>query len=175
MTPGERIRQLRRARGVTTPQLAEMCGVPAPTIYMWEKDRIVPTSAELAAAMRALGVTDEVQDAPPHDEATLEPAPDAVPRASERVSASQTIHLPPRISLAPPPSVVKDAGANASANEGGAFDIAAITKAYNVVRDFADGADVIELSTARALLHESLKIVKARLRQLTDDDPEDMA
>lgn len=52
----------------------------------------------------------------------------------------------------------------------GAFDMALITKVYNCVRDHAASADAVELATARTILHESLKIVKERIKSLEEDE-----
>lgn len=56
MTGGDRLKELRTRMGLSPIQLAARAGVPAPTIFMWEKDRLVPTPQQIDAIARALGV-----------------------------------------------------------------------------------------------------------------------
>lgn len=175
MTPGERIRRLRTARGMTTQQLAELCGVAAPVIYMWEKDKITPDADAFAAAMRALGVESEPQACDPQACEPIEHASDAEPEAIERAPAEPApaeppvVHIPPRIPLASTtPKAPEARGARTSSN-----GVALIARVYASVRDFADTADAVELATAMTMLQESLKVVRTRLKQLSTDTLED--
>jgi transcriptional regulator with XRE-family HTH domain len=61
---GERLARLRRAAGLSQPQLAELVGVPVGTLRNWEQDRRVPLLDTAARVAGALGVSlDEL--APP--------------------------------------------------------------------------------------------------------------
>lgn len=53
---GSRLRQLRRARGLTQESLAEQVGVSKPAISSWEKDKAQPRAARATALAKALGV-----------------------------------------------------------------------------------------------------------------------
>lgn len=53
---GSRLRQLRKARGLTQEALAEQVGVSKPAISSWEKDKAQPRATRAAALARALGV-----------------------------------------------------------------------------------------------------------------------
>lgn len=56
MSAGDNIRIFRTKMGLTPPQLAARAGVPAPSIFMWEKNRSAPDLAQIEAVARALGV-----------------------------------------------------------------------------------------------------------------------
>lgn len=60
MTTGERIKNARKAVGLTQKQLAEMCGIAEITIRQYESDKRIPKSKELtekiAAALNVSGV-----------------------------------------------------------------------------------------------------------------------
>lgn len=49
------------------------------------------------------------------------------------------------------------------APSGGDFDLALVTRVYNVIRDGVGSADSVELMTARSILAESLKLVEAAI------------
>lgn len=53
---GSRLRQLRKAKGLTQEALAEQVGVSKPAISSWEKGRAQPRAARATALAKALGV-----------------------------------------------------------------------------------------------------------------------
>lgn len=53
---GSRLRQLRKAKGLTQEALAEQVGVSKPAISSWEKGRAHPRAARATALATALGV-----------------------------------------------------------------------------------------------------------------------
>lgn len=53
---GSRLRQWRKAKGLTQEALAEQVGVSKPAISSWEKGRAQPRPARAAAVAKALGV-----------------------------------------------------------------------------------------------------------------------
>lgn len=57
MSVGGSIKRYRTERGITVQKLAELVQVPAPDIFMWEKDRLTPTVEQAASLAHALGVT----------------------------------------------------------------------------------------------------------------------
>lgn len=54
---GQRLKRLRKATGMSQPQLAEKMEVPVSTIRNWEQDRRVPRLDTAVILARALGVT----------------------------------------------------------------------------------------------------------------------
>jgi len=54
---GERLQQLRHAKGLTQPQLAEAVGVPVGTLRNWEQGRVLPQFSAAYQLAKALGVT----------------------------------------------------------------------------------------------------------------------
>ena len=57
MTTGERIRTIRKAKGMTQEQLGELIGVKKAAINKYEKDKINLKASTLAAIAKALGVS----------------------------------------------------------------------------------------------------------------------
>ena len=142
MSIGEEIRRWRSVKRVTMPQLSESIGVPASTIYLWEKNRLAPGAQEIAALAKALGVSvsDLTGVAPPAP-------PEKKPSPVRRDEAPVVDFDPER---------------------GDGFDMMLVTRVYHCIRDEAESATPVELATARNLLQESLKIVKARIKELND-------
>ena len=57
LTTGERIRALRKSKGLTQEQLAERCGVSSfKTVQLWEHDRCLPAGDNLFRLARALDI-----------------------------------------------------------------------------------------------------------------------
>lgn len=53
----EKLREIRKKRGLTLPKLADMVGVTQFSIIRWERGTTSPTSEKLIALADALGVT----------------------------------------------------------------------------------------------------------------------
>ena len=56
-TFGERVRRLRKARGMTTVALGQRCGAHNVSVHQWEHGACMPLSDKLKALATALGVT----------------------------------------------------------------------------------------------------------------------
>ena len=56
-TMGKRIMQLRKEKGYTQEQLAELCGVSAQAVSKWENDVSCPDISILPQLAELLGVT----------------------------------------------------------------------------------------------------------------------
>ena len=141
MSIGEEIRRWRSVRRITMPQLSEAVGAPASTIYLWEKNRVAPSTQEISALAKALGI-----------------------------SASQLTGVSPPVSpekKSEPPHRNETPAAPEPERAGG-FDMMLVTKVYHSIRDEVESATSVELATARNLLQESLKIVKARIKEQND-------
>jgi transcriptional regulator with XRE-family HTH domain len=54
---GERLKRLRRAAGMSQPQLALAAGVPIGTLREWEQGRRLPSLRGFIAVARGLGVS----------------------------------------------------------------------------------------------------------------------
>lgn len=151
MSSGEKIRKWRSFRRMTMPQLSEHIGVPASTIYLWEKNRLEPNGQELAAIADALGVSTAELSGHPQESAPATRSEAALPSndtAESRPGEASFENRHPRV--------------------GGSFDMMLVTQVYHHVRDEADRASPVELTTARNLLQEGLKIVKERIKELND-------
>lgn len=146
MASGERIRKWRSFRRMTMPQLSEAIGIPASTIYLWEKNRLEPEEAELAALAQALGVSASELTGAPVENAlhTTEAANDLPNETHEKPAEHRT------------------------ARHDAPFDLVQVTRVYHHIRDEADGASLAELTAARGLLQESLKLVRERIKELND-------
>jgi transcriptional regulator with XRE-family HTH domain len=143
MPIGEEIRRMRDRKRVSMPLLSEAVGTPASTIYLWEKNRLVPDARDIEALARFFGVP----------VSALTGAP-----ASAADEAPET--EPPRVAAA--------LDAAQAPNAGSGFDMMLITRVYHSIRDETENASHVELATARNLLQESLKIVKARIKAHND-------
>lgn len=67
-TFGNRLKALRKSKGLNQTQLAEKIGVSLLTLFRWEKDERSPRVDEIKALSKALGVTeaDLLNDPPEH-------------------------------------------------------------------------------------------------------------
>ena len=155
MASGERIRKWRNFRRMTMPQLSEAIGIPASTIYLWEKNRLAPGGEEFAALAQALGVSvSELTGAP----------------AADPQSAPQTAKPPSTTEIADdrPGEACESPAEHRTIRHDGAFDLVQVTRVYHHIRDEADRASLAELTAARGLLQESLKLVRERIKELND-------
>lgn len=140
MSVGQNIKKYRSGKGLTHAQLAVGAGVPASTIYMWETGRIAPTSEQV----------DRLAE-------ILEVSPDDIAERPRAVRASE-----PNVTRLGGDDGPSPAASSAPASAP-AFDLALVTRVYNVIRDGAPRADAVELATARSILAESLKLVDAAI------------
>ncbi len=68
MTMGQRIVQLRKAKGLSQEDLAERVGVSRQAVSKWELDQALPDAEKIIALAAALGVsTDQILRDPPVD------------------------------------------------------------------------------------------------------------
>lgn len=56
---GVQLQRLRKARGLTLAQVAQLLGVSKPTVWAWERGKAHPVESRLEALAEALGVTRE--------------------------------------------------------------------------------------------------------------------
>jgi transcriptional regulator with XRE-family HTH domain len=56
---GETVRRLRRARGMTTGDLADSVGVSRPTVWAWEHEKSNPRRKRISLLAEALGVPED--------------------------------------------------------------------------------------------------------------------
>jgi DNA-binding transcriptional regulator YiaG len=82
-TLGERIKRLRRERGLHQTELARLAGVDEMTLVRWEKDRSVPKGQRLASLLRALGA----------ESSELCPSPAPQPHRSPSLSTVRSINV----------------------------------------------------------------------------------
>lgn len=57
MFDGEKLKQLRKAKGLTQPQLAEKINYSAPRVGLWERGDYQPTPAAVEAICKFFGLT----------------------------------------------------------------------------------------------------------------------
>ena len=149
MVYGEKIRKWRSFRRMTMPQLSEAIGIPASTIYLWEKNRLAPEEPEFAALAQALGVSVSELTGAPAEDSPKDAAQATRPQfTTENADAKPAEHR--------------------SVRHDGSFDMMLVTQTYNHIRDEADSASPAELTAARGLLQESLKLVRERIKELND-------
>jgi transcriptional regulator with XRE-family HTH domain len=99
-TLGRRIKQIRKARGLTRPDLAEAAGVKTTpgAVYQWETGRATPTTDKLPHIAKALNVS--VSDLLDDTEASVKsvtrdtPSPDSED-STVRAIIQQALHLTP--------------------------------------------------------------------------------
>ncbi len=141
MAIGEEIRKWRSVKRIAMPQLSASIGTPASTIYLWEKNRLTPGAKEIAALAKAFGipVPELTGIAPP-----VQPEKKAEPAREDEMRVAPDL------------------------DRGSGFDMMLVTRVYHCIRDEAECATPVELTTARNLLQESIKIVKARIKELND-------
>lgn len=99
-TLGRRIKQLRKAKGLTRPDLAEASGVNTTpgAVYQWETGRSKPTSDKLPAIARALSVSvgELVGDEEPSVTSVTRTSPSSDTEDSTvRAIIQQALHLTP--------------------------------------------------------------------------------
>lgn len=149
MSIGEKIRKWRSFRRMTMPQLSEAIGIPASTIYLWEKNRLTPNRQEIGSIAHALGVAvPEIADT-----ANMPLEPSVLPRQEE---------------AAPPQVAERELPEPRQERSEDPFDMILITKMYHYIRDEVESASLVELTTARNLFQESLKIIRERIKELND-------
>ena len=142
MSIGEEIRKWRSVKRIAMPQLSASIGTPASTIYLWEKNRLAPGAKEIAALAKAFGIP-----------------------ASELTGVTPPVQPEKRMK----PTREGEVPAAAPSSDGGSgFDMMLVTRVYHYIRDEAECATPVELTTARNLLQESLKIVKAKIKEQND-------
>lgn len=143
MSIGDEIRRWRSVKCIAMPQLSASIGTPASTIYLWEKNRLTPNTKEITALAKAFGI--------PVSDLTGAAAPAQPEKKTEppREDGAAAVLVP-------------------DAEHGSGFDMMLVTRVYHCIRDEAESATLVELATARNLLQESLKIVRSRIKELSD-------
>ena len=156
MIYGEKIRKWRSFRRMTMPQLSEATGIPASTIYLWEKNRLAPEGEEFAALAQALGVSvSELIGTPTEDPAASAPQAAKAPHTTEAADDF-------------PNEVHEKPAEHRTLRNDDSFDLVQVTRIYHHIRDEADRASLAELTAARGLLQESLKLVRERIKELNN-------
>ena len=102
MTLGQKITNLRKARGMTQEELSESIGVTRQTISKWELDTSTPDLDYLCRLCDLFGVTADYLIRP--EKETVEPAPSAIP-PSPPVPPSAPPPMPSSAPPVAPPSV----------------------------------------------------------------------
>lgn len=57
MTVGQRIKQIRKERGMTQENLAKTLVIPAGTVKCWEQDKFKPAFSNIRRLLKVFGMT----------------------------------------------------------------------------------------------------------------------